>query len=102
MRFIQHFILVHSVYKYAGRFPFVPTFQEALSLVRRNCIKSEVIGKWLYCFATELVGVQLLAIGFWYSYKHGAYVYSGSPKQDVAGYESLDEIRARLGSKTVK
>ena len=102
MRFIQHFMFVHSVYKYAGRFPSVFTFHEALALVRRNCIKSEMIGRWLYCFATELVGVQLLAIGFWYSYKHGAYVYSGSPKQDAAGYESLDEIRARLGTKAVK
>jgi hypothetical protein len=37
-------------------------------------------------------------IGFWYSFKHCAYVYSGTPKELPADDETLDEIRARLGS----
>ena len=102
MSFIQHFILVHSIIKYSGKFGYVSDFQEALNLVMRYRIKSEVIGKWLYCFTTDLIGVQLLAIGFFYSFKHGAYVYSGRPKEGPADDESLDEIRARLGSQQVR
>jgi hypothetical protein len=75
--------------------------QEAIKLVMRQHIKSEIIGEWLYCFANQLIGVQLMAAGFWYSFKHGAYVYTGYPKEDYADEESLDEIRARLGSQKV-
>ena len=98
MRFIQHFVIVHSVLKYAGMFPIVKDTQEAINLAKHYRIKSEIIGQWLFCFTTDLIGVQLQTIGFWYSYKHSAYVYSGGPKQDMADDESLDEIRQRLGS----
>ena len=94
--------MVHSVIRYAGKFNPVYDFQEALSLVTRYHIKAEIIGQWLYCFTTDLIGVQLKAIGFWYSYKHGAYVFSGRPKGGPADDESLDEIRSRLGSKQVR
>ena len=101
MSWFHHFINLHSVIKYAGRFAPVEGLQEAVSLAMRNHIKSEIIGNWLYCFTSPLIGIQLLLIGFWYSYKHEAYVYSGGPKQGVADEESLDEIRARLGSQKV-
>jgi len=98
MNIIQHYIKVHSVYKYAGRFIHVENFEEALNLVTRNRIKAEIIGQWLYCFTTALIGYQLEAIGFWFSFKHLAYVFSGHPKEYIADDETLDEIRARLGS----
>ena len=98
MSWFQHFIRIHSVIKYAGMFTTVANIQEALSLVMRYQIKSELIGHWLYCFTTPLIGFQLLAAGFWYSFKHCAYVYSGFPKNYIADDETLDEIRARLGS----
>jgi hypothetical protein len=106
MIFIQHFINVHSIFrpkvcKYAGKFYSISDIQEALSLVINNHIKSEIIGSWLYCFTTPLIGCQLEAIGFWYSFKHNAYVYSGTPKELPADDETLDEIRARLGSKKI-
>jgi hypothetical protein len=75
--------------------------QEAIKLVMRQHIQSEIIGEWLYCFTNQLIGVQLMAAGFWYSFKHEAYVYSGCPKEDYADEESLDEIRARLGRQKV-
>jgi hypothetical protein len=102
MSWLQHFIILHSVFKYAGMFTAVANIQEALALVIRYRIKSEIIGSWLYCFTTPLIGFQLESIGFWYSYKHSAYVYTGKPKEGNADDESLDEIRARLGSKQVK
>jgi hypothetical protein len=76
--------------------------QEAIKLVMRQHIKSEIIGGWLYCFTNQLIGVQLIAAGFWYSFKHGAYVYSGYLKEIYADEESLEEIRERLGSQKVK
>jgi hypothetical protein len=45
-----------------------------------------------------MIGIQLEAIGFWYSFKHEAYVFSGHPKDGIADDETLDEIRTRLGS----
>ena len=98
MSIIQHYINVHSVYKYQGRFTLVGNLDEALSLVTHNRMKAELIGTWLYCFATDLIGVQLRAIGFWFSFKHNAFVYSGRPKDGIADDETLDEIRARLGN----
>ena len=98
MSWFQHFINLHSVFKYAGRFVPVENLQEATSLVMRHHIRSEIIGNWLYCFTSPLIGVQLQLIGFWFSYKHNAYVYSGRPKEGVPDEETLEEIRARLGS----
>ena len=95
---IQHFIKIHSVFRYAGMFSIVEDIQEAVKLVSRFHIKSEIIGTWLFCFTSPLIGFQLETIGFWYSYKHCAFVYSGFPKDGFADDETLEEIRARLGS----
>ena len=83
-------------------FPRIANMQEAVALVMRYHIKSEIIGHWLYCFTTPLIGCQLESIGFWFSYKHRAYVYTGFPKKYPADEETLDEIRERLGSEPVK
>ena len=101
MSWLQHFIRIHSVLKYAGIFHPIADIKEALALVSRNHIKSEIIGQWLYCFTTPLIGVQLECIGFWYSYKHCAYVFSGTQKEYPADTETLDEIRSRLGSQHI-
>jgi hypothetical protein len=98
---LKHFIKIHSVYKYAGMFPPVADIQEALALVIRFYIKAEIIGNWLYCFTSPLIGCQLVNIGFWYSASHGAYVYSGDEKEGFPDGETLDEIRARLGNRRV-
>ena len=98
MSIIQHYIMIHSALKYASTFPSVGSIQEASKLVMRFRIRSEIIGTWLYCFTNPLIGFQLEAIGFWYSYKHCAYVYSDAPKESIVDDETLDEIRARLGS----
>jgi len=83
-------------------FTTVANIQDASNLVLRYHIKAEIIGTWLYCFTTPLIGFQLENIGFWYSFKHCAYIFSGTPKKYPAYYETLDEIRTRLGSEQVK
>jgi len=102
MSFLEHFIRIHSVFKYAGVFTPVANMQEALAIVRRYRIKAEIIGEWLYCFPPLLIGIQLLCIGFWFSYKHGACIYSGNEKAGPVDDETLDEIRYRLGSQPVR
>jgi hypothetical protein len=99
---LLHFIRLHSVIRYAGRFSPVANFQEAIALVIRYHIKAEVIGEWIYCFTSPLFGWQLEASGFWYSFKHDAYVYSGTDKAGQADDETLDEIRARLGNWSIE
>jgi len=99
---MEHYIRIHSAYKYAGMFHTVANIQDAIRLAIRYHIKSEIIGSWLYCFTSPLIGYQLEAIGFWYSIKHRAFIYSGTQKAGIADEETLDEIRARLGSEQVK
>ena len=86
MNIINHFIKIHSVFRYAARFAPVANYQEALNLITHNRIKAEKIGEWLYCFTTAIIGVQLQAIGFWYSFKHDAYIYNGSNKEGYADW----------------
>ena len=102
MSWLYHFIQIHSVLKYAGVFHQIASMQEALTLVRRYHIKAEIIGEWLYCFPSLIIGIQLSCIGFWYSFKHCAYVYTGKPKEGPTDDETLDEIRARLGSQQIR
>jgi hypothetical protein len=102
MSLLQHFIRIHSVIKYAGMFPPVADIQAAIALVTRYRVKSEIIGQCLYCFTNRLIGFQLATTGFWYSFKHCAWVFSGAEKKAPAGSESLGEIRRRLGCQQVK
>jgi hypothetical protein len=94
---------MHSIIKFAGFFQPVENIKEAVALVRRYHIKSEIIGGWLYCWPSPLIGVQLIASGsFWYSIKYSACIYSGGPKIDTdINPETLDHIRYRLGNTVI-
>jgi len=95
---MEHYIKMHSVIKYAGLFPTVADIYEAITVVMRYHIKSEIIGQWLYCFTNPLIGYQLETAGFWYSYKHCAYIFSETEKEYFVTGESLNDLRNRLGS----
>ncbi|MCL2252574.1 MAG: hypothetical protein FWC12_11775 [Treponema sp.] len=101
MKIINHYISIHSAMKYAEQFKPTNDKQEIINLITNWRIKSEVIGQWLYCFTTDLIGVQLLSIGFWFSKKHQAFIYSGTDKEGLSDNESLDEIRVRFGSRKI-
>jgi hypothetical protein len=101
MSIFQHNVFLHSFFKYAGRFTTICSIEEAINLILKYRIKSEMIGQWLYCYPSALLGAQLHSIGFWYSFKHQAWVYSGRPKDGMADDENLDEIKARLGSSQI-
>jgi len=102
MNIFNHYMSLHRIIKYANRFEPIENKQKAIKLVTNWKIKSEIIGQWLYCFTSDLIGFQLLSMGFWFSKKHNAFIYSGTEKEGLADDESLDEIRARLGSRQLK
>jgi hypothetical protein len=80
----------------------VTPFQEILQKIINLDCQIEIIGYWIYCFNSKEVREQLKELGFWFSGKHKAWVYSGRPKRLRAGKETLDEIRARKGSQKIE
>jgi hypothetical protein len=80
----------------------VTPFQEILQKIINLDCEIEIIGCWIYCFNSKEVREQLKELGFWFSGKHKAWVYSGKPKKGRAGKETLDEIRARKGSQKIE
>jgi hypothetical protein len=80
----------------------VTPFQDILKKIIDLDCEIEIIGYWIYCFKSYSVHEQLRDLGFWFSSKHRAWVFSGRAKRLRAGKESLDEIRARKGSQKVE
>ncbi|MDR2177551.1 MAG: hypothetical protein LBP20_05855 [Treponema sp.] len=80
----------------------VTPFQEVLRQIIGLDCEIEIIGYWIYCFKSKDVKDRLKELGFWFSGKHKAWVYSGKPKRRRAGKETLDEIRARKGSQKIE
>jgi len=78
--------------------PFQDILQEIINL---DC-EIEIIGYWIYCFNSKEVKEQLKNLGFWFSGKHKAWVFSGRPKRNISSRETLDEIRASKGSHKVE
>ena len=80
----------------------VTPFQDILQKIINLDCEIEIIGYWIYCFNSKEVKDQLKELGFWFSGKHKAWVYSGKPKKNIKSKETLDEIRARKGSLKVE
>jgi hypothetical protein len=80
----------------------VTPFQEVLQKIINLDCEIEIIGYWIYCFNSKEVREQLKELGFWFSGKHKAWIYSGRPKRLRAGKETLDEIRAKKGSQKIE
>jgi hypothetical protein len=76
-------------------------FQEVLQKIISLDCEIEIIGFWIYCFNSYHVREQLALLGFWFSSKHKAWVFSGRAKKSIATKDSLDEIRADKGSKKI-
>ena len=80
----------------------VTPFQDILQKIINFDCEIEIIGYWIYCFNSKEIREQLKMLGFWFSGKHKAWIYSGKPKNKRAGKETLDEIRAKKGSLKVE
>ena len=77
-------------------------FQDILQQIINLDCEIEIIGYWIYCFKSKEIREQLKELGFWFSGKHKAWVFSGTPKKKRATLKSLDEIRAEKGSHKVE
>ena len=77
-------------------------FQDILQKIINLECEIEIIGYWIYCFKSYEVREQLRELGFWFTNKHKAWVYSGRAKKNITSRESLDEIRAKKGSQKVE
>ena len=80
----------------------VTPFQDILLKIINFDCDIEIIGYWIYCFNSKAFKEQLKELGFWFSGKHKAWVFSGKPKKNIRSKETLDEIRARKGSQKVE
>jgi hypothetical protein len=80
----------------------VTPFQDILQKIIHLDCEIEIIGYWIYCFNSYEVREQLRELGFWFTGKHKAWVYSGKAKKNITSRETLDEIRARKGSQKVE
>jgi curved DNA-binding protein CbpA len=77
-------------------------FQDILQKIINLECEIEIIGYWIYCFNSKEVKEQLKELGFWFSGKHKAWIYSGKPKKNIASRETLDEIRNKKGSQKIE
>jgi hypothetical protein len=80
----------------------VTPFQEVLRQIINLDCEIEIIGFWIYCFKSYEVRETLRELGFWFTSKHKAWVYSGRAKRNISSRETLDEIRARKGSRKIE
>jgi len=80
----------------------VTPFQEILEKIIDLECEIEIIGFWIYCFNSKEVKEQLKELGFWFSGKHFAWIYSGKAKRNISSRETLEEIRAKKGSQKIE
>ena len=79
-------------------------FSDMLKNVIRFDVNIEIIGFWIYitdCWTKEMKD-ELGKLGFWYSKKHKAYIFSGGKKRKIRSKLSTDDIRDIHGSTAVK
>lgn len=77
-------------------------FAEILQQIISFDIRIEVIGSWIWCFEAYEYREQLKGLGFWFSKSKKAWVYSGSAKSKMRSRNSVDDLRDKWGSETVK
>ena len=80
----------------------VTPFQEILQKIIDLECEIEIIGFWIYCFNSKEVKEQLKELGFWFSGKHKAWIFSGRTKRNISSRETLDAIRASKGSHKIQ
>ncbi len=79
-------------------------FSDILKKVVHFDMDIEIIGFWIYvreCWSAE-AKQTLKDLGFWYSSKHKAFVFSGGKKKKIRTRMSIDQVRDLHGSTTVR
>jgi hypothetical protein len=89
MKIMEHFVLLHSLYKYGDQPILAESYPEAVKLLFRLKCRAEVIGTWIYCYPSPLIAAQVKLTGFWYSFHHGLLCTPARPKADQRGMKAL-------------
>lgn len=79
-------------------------FSDILNKIIHFNIEIEVIGFWIYvreCWTVEQKAT-LSELGFWYSRKHKAFVFSGTKKRKIRTKMTTNDIRQKHGSTAVR
>ncbi len=79
-------------------------FADILNKIIHFNMEIEVIGFWIYvreCWTDEQKET-LSGLGFWYSRKHKAFVFSGSKKKKIRTRLTTEDIRKKHGSTAVR
>lgn len=77
-------------------------FADILAKVARMPCRAEIIGFWIYCFDAYAVREELKTIGFWFSVKHKAWIYSGRRKIPIRSHMTTAQVRNRWGSTPIE
>ena len=77
-------------------------FAEILKKVIHFNMDIEIIGFWIYARNSFEVKDTLKELGFWFSKKHKAWVFSGSKKRNIRTRMTTDDIRNTHGSTAVR
>jgi hypothetical protein len=105
MNYTDHILFLHKSFlspeKCQRAFDYLNSFSGILKRIRFLPCTIEIIGNWIFCFNAKALGAYLHRLGFWYSVKHCAWVYSGTEKENTADDETLDDIKSRLGYRSV-
>ena len=80
----------------------ITPFQEILKQIIHLDCEIEIIGYWIYCFNSYAVYEYLKELGFWFSSKHKAWVYSGGKKNRYVTKATLEQLRQLKGNYKVK
>jgi hypothetical protein len=61
----------------------------------------QIIGYWIYVFNGFTIKEDLKSLGFWWSKKHKAWIYSGMSKIKITTRLTLDQIKDHYGCETI-
>jgi len=81
---------------------YVDSYMMILQKIVNLDIEIEIIGTWVYCFRAFECKDFLKSIGFWFSSKHKAWVYSGGVKRNRKSRYTLTDIERMHGYTVVK
>ena len=78
------------------------TFSAILAAALKINCRVEIIGFWIYAFESYEIKDQLKGMGFWFSKKHRAWIYSGTAKRNIRTKYATDDVRGMHGSEVVR
>ena len=84
----------------ANAYVFKEILKEAVKLANDKYLV-QIMGYWIYVFNGFTIKDDLKALGFWWSKKHKAWIYSGMKKINHATKLGLDKIKSIYGCETV-